>query len=396
MTDARLEERVRSALRVGADLEGPSLDRAPNVASRARHRLLQNAIAVGIVTLIVLAASVSALGSIVRSERPLPATSPTPSSGSGDGRIAYVEGSEIWTVRADGTGAQQLTRCTEPCHTLPDSTIAAMAWSPDGSEVAFSRVSEKAVGPGFGPLYVVSEDGSLLRRLTGKGFLDADPVWSPDGSKIAFARYGRSGRAWVYVVDAAGGKETLIDTGHFYDLVWSPDGSSIAYEAWRHDRMVLFSARADGSDRAVLAEGPRARPRNLYYLALSPDWGRVAYSLTATTPEGNRAQLWVADLSGGKPMLIASRATRYPLSLSWSPDGARMTFWDYHGQAFEIRADGTGLRPLGQTSETPTFAPGGQEVAIVVDGHLRLVRADGSSSDLWVHTSGQVAWQPRS
>jgi Tol biopolymer transport system component len=73
------------------------------------------------------------------------------------------------------------------------------AWSPAGSEIAFSTVLDD-----HRRIYVVNADGTNLRRLVPEGDADAFvPRWSPDGKKIAF-QYSPD-RQWdIYVMNADG------------------------------------------------------------------------------------------------------------------------------------------------------------------------------------------------
>ena len=65
------------------------------------------------------------------------------------------------------------------------------------------------------------------------------PAWSPDGSRIAFARLTFQtqfdGKEGIYVVNRDGSGERLVLAHrHFadgpYSLTWSPDGRTIAFE----------------------------------------------------------------------------------------------------------------------------------------------------------------------
>ena len=77
------------------------------------------------------------------------------------------------------------------------------AWSRDGQKLAFARLNT-----GFG-IYVVSADGSGLRKLTRKSSgRFAAPAWSPDGRKVAFVfdpdEDSEFGDSEVFVVNADG------------------------------------------------------------------------------------------------------------------------------------------------------------------------------------------------
>lgn len=98
--------------------------------------------------------------------------------------------SQIWVVRADGSGLRAVTTGSEPS-TSP--TLSA-----DGSLVALVR---------SGQIYTVRSDGTGLRALTGFKMSSAqDPVFSEDGSLVVFSLGPREGgRGAVYAVNNDGG-----------------------------------------------------------------------------------------------------------------------------------------------------------------------------------------------
>jgi Tol biopolymer transport system component len=102
-----------------------------------------------------------------------------------------VEGStvtQLFSVRADGSGLKQLTKGGVQAY--------QPVFSPAGTRIAFVRL-------GYG-IYTMNADGGGLRRMTTNG-RDANPAWSPDGKRIAFVR--PQGKAWrVWTVPAKGGK----------------------------------------------------------------------------------------------------------------------------------------------------------------------------------------------
>ena len=89
-------------------------------------------------------------------------------------------------------------------------------WSPDGQQIAFSLHPPE--NPDLGRAYVVNVDGSGLRRLStfepriatvDEGHL----AWSPDGTRVAFGKWlndpssGDPGVRPVTIVDVASGEE---------------------------------------------------------------------------------------------------------------------------------------------------------------------------------------------
>jgi Tol biopolymer transport system component len=120
-----------------------------------------------------------------------------------DGRILFVSdrgtGSKtsLWVMNGDGSDQHRFT---------PRSYFwneSRPSWSPDGQHVAFQ--ADRDVPIGNTELYVMSLDGSDLRRLTTYPGKDDWPTWSPDGSRIAFARGPSPYQNEVYVMSSGGG-----------------------------------------------------------------------------------------------------------------------------------------------------------------------------------------------
>lgn len=118
-------------------------------------------------------------------------------------------------------------------------------WSPDGTRIAFGGY--RYPGGAERGLWIVNADGTGLTRIVSSDPSPGRLAWSPDGSLIAFSR-GDAGAAEV--VDVATGVVTrvgrpVVDVGE--------DASPLA---WQPGRMALLYARAGSGDRhdLVLAE----------------------------------------------------------------------------------------------------------------------------------------------
>ena len=94
---------------------------------------------------------------------------------------------------------------------------------------------------------MVSLSDGRLRRLTSDP-QDNEPAWSPDGSQIAFSRKGNR----ILVVDVAGGGVVRLPGVDAYSPSWSPDGSQIVFGSDRGNRQDIWVMNSDGSDQRPL------------------------------------------------------------------------------------------------------------------------------------------------
>ena len=125
--------------------------------------------------------------------------------------------------------------------------VTTPAWSPDGQRLVFTGYDG-----GLSDLFVVSRDGSGLRRLTEDKYADLHPVWSPDGRSIAFAtdRGGETnfktlaiGNMRIALYDLDTGTIDLLDNmdrGKNVSPQWAPDGQSIAFVSDRNGVSNIF------------------------------------------------------------------------------------------------------------------------------------------------------------
>src|SRR2546423_7439220 len=108
--------------------------------------------------------------------------------------------SEIYAMRPDGSGQQQLTH-----NALLDGDPD---WSPDGRQIVFvSGVDSEPGAPARRrDVYVMLADGSGAHRLfqAAAGGGASHPRWSPDGSQISFDSFAAAGGFQPYVMNSDG------------------------------------------------------------------------------------------------------------------------------------------------------------------------------------------------
>lgn len=123
----------------------------------------------------------------------------------------------VYSIAADGTDERRLTD--------PALVAGAPDWSPDGRWIVFSTYPLTVFqGDGTSELYRMRPDGSGLEQLTDFAQVDAtQPRYTPDGEWIVFTADNRTGRK-LWAVPAEGGKRVVIaDRERIYTHgTWQP------------------------------------------------------------------------------------------------------------------------------------------------------------------------------
>ncbi len=118
-------------------------------------------------------------------------------------------GSDVWMMRGDGSQVTHLFR-------LPggaQSIAGLFAWSPDGSQIAYERLSDSPVPFLPAGLWVMSSSGTHSRYLAGTdGGHGYSLAWSPDSTRIAYVvRTNDSDRAADYVAQSLQSAIAVVD-----------------------------------------------------------------------------------------------------------------------------------------------------------------------------------------
>lgn len=195
--------------------------------------------------------------------------------------------------------------------------------SPGGDLLAFVVTEiDKAANTGNSDIWVVSVDGTGLRRLTSSPKADHSPRWSPDGQTIAFVST-RGGSPQVWLIDLCGGEaRPLTDFGPGASgPLWSPSGKHLAFTA-----SVFPDCPDEDCNKKKSQEREQSRVQaRLYHELYFREWNEWR--------DGRRSHLFVQAVPAGKPLdLSPGDYDTPPLALggaqdyAFSPDGTEVCF----------------------------------------------------------------------
>ncbi len=111
-------------------------------------------------------------------------------------------------------------------------------------------------------VYIISNDGTGLSRLTDDAGRDGLPAWSPDGKRIAFVS-NRHGSFGLYVTSAATERApelARLFTSERVDGLpkWSADGRHISFSTIHNGREMICVASVEGGGHTVCTVSARS------------------------------------------------------------------------------------------------------------------------------------------
>lgn len=303
---------------------------------------------------------------------------------------------EIYSVRLDGTAAQNLTRSPAPAYNH-------LRLSPDGSRVVF--YSDRS---GCFNIWTMGTDGSDLVQLTGHDPGDrcnVFPEWSPDGSKIMFTSsrnpleqgwdtyvMNPDGSGVVNVSNNAGSAGVRSDYGHG----WTADGRVVFHDLAQGEPVRTYVVDPDGSSLELLLEPGDRQP---YW---SPDGSRIAF----LSDRDGSTDIFVMNAGGTGVTKVGGSPHQdyfWPWGSEdpWSPDGSRLAFTsdrDGSAEIYVVAPDGTGVQRITDDPGGDRFhgwSPDGSRIVFTSgrtgNSDVFVVNADGSGLHQVTHDTAPDA-----
>jgi tricorn protease len=189
---------------------------------------------------------------------------------------------------------------------LLSATSLAQTPQTEPPRILFGRVAVNQTHIAFfyaGDLWTVERAGGEAKRMPAPaGTSNNFPAYSPDGSQLAFSRL--MGGNWdVFVMPAAGGEARRLTFHPANDFVvgWSPDGTRVLFYSNRTPDVRLYTISAAGAPMPTELPLPHG-----LFGSFSPDGARIAYAPMANNPGdwrfyrgGTKGLVWLTSLRDG-------------------------------------------------------------------------------------------------
>jgi Tol biopolymer transport system component/predicted Ser/Thr protein kinase len=211
------------------------------------------------------------------------------------------------------------------------------SWFPDSRNGVLSSTDEQGRH-----LWTAGIQSGVRQKTTAGTLSESEPAISPDGKKMLFVE----SKADYMIVSASLSDATIqrvisseMPTGM---PAWARHQEKFVYESQRNGSSAIWM-RGEGWDRPIVTDEsfPPGTTAGFANPALSPGADRVAY---LRGDKGQQFESWISSVSGGPPVRLTNNTKDVVERLgSWSPDGARIVYWQYdHGVASVMMVKSSG------------------------------------------------------
>ena len=250
------------------------------------------------------------------------------------------------------------------------------------------RVAFSSSRAGGNPeIYTMNADGSGVVRLTNNTFTDQHPRFSPDGRRIIFSSNRNNSRYEIYVMDADGSNVVRITNiaGDNLQPMYSADGTRITFVSKRISaRENIFIMNADGSNQVQLTN---VFPRQAFSPSFDPTGTRILFDKSYTVSGITYRDIFTMDTTGNNVEQLTQEVIGSNIGPSYSRDGSKISFTSRRNggipHIYTMNANGSNqsrLTTLADQENSPSFSPDGARVIFwnITGGKLSIVNTDGT------------------
>lgn len=247
-------------------------------------------------------------------------------------------------------------------------------------------------------IFVMDMDGNGPFAVTKNKSINISPAWSPDGSQIAFTSYMK-GNPDIYVVKVGGGSPRMLTKGKGSNLTpaWSPNGGTIAFASSISGPANLYTMSPSGGGMNRITENPS--------IDISPSWSPGGNEMVFSSERAGGLHVFRTGAGGGGAARLTFVGYQNDMP-AWSPMGDKILFAGRDMGAFDIfimNPDGSNIQRLtigAGNNEHPSFSPDGRFVAFsstrAGGPAIYIMRADGTNQMRVSEGNGQLPeWGPR-
>jgi Tol biopolymer transport system component len=328
----------------------------------------------------------------------------------GQPRLLYAETvRETTSIRLAGPMGQDAQTIYQFQH--PDGWDGRFSLSPDGTRIAFNRVSEATASRILkAGLFVLDLSTKSARELDGNIFLYATPVWDQNGQSITYETVETDDRGkettTVRSVDSVDGTKAVLftdDATLILPIGFASTGRMLYYRASPGSHS-LMAYESKTRSRQLSADLTVDRPRDF---SLSPDRKRVLFRAQSTQQAGTEAVRYF-DIERGQITTVTEQPGELPTP-SWSANSQSVSIGGRSSRQRRQEWAASGVQPT-QFAGVVGFgeypAPEGIELPIAQskDGGYDFVRYHTPTADhygvfdranrawLWLDSQGFIQW----
>ncbi|HEY9857736.1 MAG TPA: S9 family peptidase, partial [Stenomitos sp.] len=222
------------------------------------------------------------------------------------------ERTQLYLLSPDGTRTVTLTRNPKAIHTFGD-------WSADGKRIAYASNERNAA---YFDLYVMDLATKKAKRVLTHDGTNYALAFSPDGKSLVFTRVDTPSNQNLYLLDLATGKERLLTphrgNANYESVAFGRDGR--LYFTSDENREFSCLASLDSKGGPLTFHTPDTQ--DLEAVSFNDRKDRLAYLAN----RDGYSDLYVQELGSPKAEKVQGLPEGVYGDLHWSPDGKTLVF----------------------------------------------------------------------